>query len=56
MCVSEQKALEITTQIVLAQIQNSQPALVNETSGKAISDYFKAVFAGVKDITVNIKD
>ncbi len=52
----DQKALEITTQIALAQIQNSQPIVPNEGAGKAIAEYFKAIYNGVKDVTLSIQD
>lgn len=52
----DQKALEITMQIALAQIQNSQPVVPNEGSGKGIAEYFKAIYNGVKDVTSSIQD
>lgn len=56
MKIVDQKALEITIQLVLAQIQNSQPVVPNEGAGKATADYFKAIYNGVKDTVSLIQD
>lgn len=52
---SDKKALEITTQIVVARMQNTT---INATKdgGTCVAEFFKAIFEGVKEITSTIEN
>lgn len=51
----EKKALEITTQIVVAKMQNSTTSC-NEATGKQIGEFFTEIYKSVCEITEAIKD
>lgn len=46
----EKKALEITTEIVVAQMQNTSGPVCSET-GKDVGDYFREIYNSVLEIT-----
>lgn len=52
---SDKKALEIATAIVSAAAHNHSPSM-NAATGKTLADFFKAVYAGVKDVTEAVQD
>lgn len=51
----ESKALEITTQIVVAKMENSTNAAC-QNSGKDTAEFFKEVYNAVKEITSAIEE
>ena len=57
---SQEKALEITTQIVVATLNSSQPApgaaRANAVLGQEVSAYFTAIYNTISAITAQIPD
>lgn len=51
----EQKALDITTQIVVAKLHNSDSS-INAVRGQDVAAYFKAIYESVQAITSSITD
>lgn len=49
------KALEITTQIVVAKMENSDGAACKKT-GEDTAEFFKEVYNAVKEITSSIEE
>ena len=49
------KALEITTQIVVAKMENSGNIACKNT-GEETADFFKAIYNAVKEITSSIEE
>ncbi|MCH5210404.1 MAG: hypothetical protein J1F01_05505 [Oscillospiraceae bacterium] len=50
------KALDITTQIVTASLQNNSLARISTETGKNVAEYFKAIYEGVKEATKNANE
>ena len=51
----ETKALEITTQIVVAKMENSGNAACKK-SGEDTAEFFKEIYNAVKEITSSIEE
>ena len=51
----KEEALRITTEIVTARIVNST-APINAEAGKAVGEYFQAIFNKVTEITTEISE